>query len=143
MYYDEVLEKDYYWADDQPFTTKHKVPLVARNPMTHKKRGRKFKPPSGYLRERKLSEKIPKKQRTKEPKMNREYLKKSVKKQRVPIIAEVPTRYWERSKTGSRNVLGGSGEYWNKIAKKSEARFKSKIEPLPDYDTTFDGWRER
>lgn len=51
--------------------------------------------------------------------------------------------YELKSKTGSRNVLGGSGEYWNKIAQQSEAKFKSKIEPLPDYDTTFDGWRER
>lgn len=51
--------------------------------------------------------------------------------------------YELKSKTGSRNVLGGSGAYWNKIAEQSEARFKSKIEPLPDYDTTFDGWRER
>lgn len=141
MYYDEVLEKDYYWDDDQPFTTKHKVPLIARNPMTHKKRGRKFKPPSGYLRERKLSEKIPKKQMVKEPKMNREYLKKSITNP-VPKI-EQRIRYWERSKTGSRNLLGGSGEYWNKIAEQSEAKFKSKIQPLPDYDTTFDGWRER
>lgn len=44
---------------------------------------------------------------------------------------------------GTRNVLGGSGEYWNKIAQQSEAKFKSKLQPLPDYDTTFDGMRER
>lgn len=44
---------------------------------------------------------------------------------------------------GTRNVLGGSGEYWNKIAQQSEAKFKSKLQPLPDYDTFTDGWRER
>ncbi len=55
---------------------------------------------------------------------------------------------------GTRNVLGGSGEYWNKIAQQSEAKYKAMkksedkfvktlIQPLPDYDTTFDGWRER
>lgn len=44
---------------------------------------------------------------------------------------------------GTRNVLGGSGEYWNKIAEQSEAKFKSKIQQLPDYDTFTDGWRER
>lgn len=35
--------------------------------------------------------------------------------------------YELKSKTGSRNVLGGSGEYWNKIAQQSEARFKKII----------------
>jgi len=45
---------------------------------------------------------------------------------------------------GTHNVLGGSGEYWNKIAQKSEAKFRAKdIQPLPDYDTFTDGWRER
>ncbi len=61
----------------------------------------------------------------------------------MPILKIVSTRDWKKSKIGSRNVLGGSGEYWNKIAQQSEAKFKNKIEPLPDYDTTFDGWRER
>lgn len=37
----------------------------------------------------------------------------------------------------------GEAKKWFAVAKMSEARFKSKIEPLPDYDTTFDGWRER
>lgn len=52
-------------------------------------------------------------------------------------------RKYSKPKPATYDFLGGSGEYWNKIAEQSEARFKSKIEPLPDYDTTFDGWRER
>lgn len=63
----------------------------------------------------------------------------------IKSVTKTPkTKPYElKSKTGSRNFLGGSGAYWNEIAKKSEARFKSKIEPLPDYDTFTDGWRER
>lgn len=64
----------------------------------------------------------------------------------IKSVTKTPkTKPYElKSKTGSRNVLGGSGEYWNEIAKKSEARFKAKdIQPLPDYDTFTDGWRER
>ncbi len=105
MYYDENLEKPYYFNEDNEIISHKKDRLHATNPMTHKKSGRK---------------------------------------QRVPIIAEVPVKYWEKSRTGSKNVLGGSGEYWNKIAQQSEAKFKAKdIQPLPDYDTTFDGWREK
>jgi len=104
MYYDDNLEKPYYFNEDNEIISHKKDRLHATNPMTHKKSGRK---------------------------------------PRIPKVVEVPVKYWEKSKLGSRNVLGGSGEYWNKIAQKSEARFKSKIKPLPDYDTTFDGWRER
>lgn len=105
MYYDEILEKAYYWDEDQDGISHKKEVRTATIPMTHKKSG---------------------------------------KKQTIPKIVEVPARYWEKSKTGSRNVLGGSGEYWNKIAQQSEAKFKAKdIQPLPDYDTTFDGMRER
>lgn len=66
------------------------------------------------------------------------------KKFQMPTLKKANTRDWRKSKTGSRNVLGGSGKYWNKIAEQSEAKFKAKdIQPLPDYETTFDGWRER
>lgn len=53
------------------------------------------------------------------------------------------TRKYSKPKPATYDFLGGSGEYWNKIAQKSEAKFKSKIQPLPDYDTFTDGWRER
>ena len=53
-------------------------------------------------------------------------------------------RKYSKPKPATYDFLGGSGEYWNKIAQQSEAKFKLKdIQPLPDYDTTFDGMRER
>ena len=65
MDYDEVLEKAYYWNEDESSVAKHKVPFTCHNPMTHQKRGRKYKPPSGYLYE------YQKPKKTREPKINK------------------------------------------------------------------------
>ena len=75
MYYDEVLEKAYYWNEDQSGVSTHKVQLTCHNPMTHQKRGRKFKPPSGYLFEYPL-----KKQAMREPKINKAKIKIPISK---------------------------------------------------------------
>jgi len=45
------------------------------------------------------------------------------KKARTPNLEEKP-RYWERSKAGSRNVLGGDGQWWNKVSERSEKQFR-------------------
>lgn len=74
MDYNEILDKNYSWFDDSCGISTHKVPLTAHNPMTHQKKGRKYKPPSGYLYE------YQKPKKTREPKINKTKIKIPISK---------------------------------------------------------------